>query len=76
MNILLLNAGSSSLKCTLLEAVDGQVIAQSLADWAGSVTHYEYARPDGKEHSEDVARRGHAEAVRRVLCCMFSNAPG
>jgi acetate kinase len=67
MNILLLNAGSSSLKCTLMEAVHGQVIAQSLTDWAGSVTHYEYAGPDGKEHSEDVAWRGHAEAVKRVL---------
>src|SRR6516162_9674370 len=67
MNILLLNAGSSSLKCTLLEAVNGQVIAHSLADWAGPVTHYEYAGPDGKEHAEAVAWRGHAEAARRVL---------
>ena len=67
MNILLLNAGSSSLKCTLMEAVNCQVIAHSLADWAGSVTHYEYGGTDGKEHSEDVAWRGHAEAVRRVL---------
>jgi F-type H+-transporting ATPase subunit delta len=45
MNILLLNADSSSLKCTLVEAVNGQVIAHSLADWAGPVTHYEYAAP-------------------------------
>jgi acetate kinase len=67
MNILLLNAGSSSLKCALMEAVNGQVIAHSLADWAGPVTHYEYAGPDGKERAEAVAWRGHAEAVRRVL---------
>ena len=67
MKILLLNAGSSSLKCTLMEAVDRQVVAHGLADWAGSVTHYQYAGPDGKEHSEEVSWRGHAEAVRRVL---------
>jgi acetate kinase len=67
MSILLLNAGSSSLKCTLMDAVHCQVIAQSLADWAGSLTHYEYTAPDGKEHSEDVAWRGHTEAVKRVL---------
>jgi len=36
MNILLFNAGSRSLKCTLMEAVNGQVIAHSLADW-GSI---------------------------------------
>jgi acetate kinase len=39
MNILLLSAGSSSLKCTLIEGVDRKVIAHGLADWAGSVTH-------------------------------------
>src|SRR6516162_5469027 len=67
MNILLLNAGSSSLKCTLIEAADRKVIAHALADWAGSVTHYQYAGPDGREQSEDVSWSGHAEAVRRVL---------
>jgi len=67
MNILLLNAGSSSLKCTLIEAADRKVIAHALADWAGSVTHYQYAGPDGREQSEDVSWSGHGEAVRRVL---------
>ncbi|MGA2620219.1 MAG: acetate kinase [Thermoguttaceae bacterium] len=67
MNILLLNAGSSSLKCTLMEAADSRVIARGLADWAGSVIHYQYAGPDGKEHSEEVSWKGHAEAVRRIL---------
>jgi acetate kinase len=67
MNILLLNAGSSSLKCTLMDSADSTVFAGSLADWAGPVTCYQYAGPDGKEHSEEVAWSGHAEAVRRVL---------
>jgi acetate kinase len=67
MRILLLNAGSSSLKCTLMETVNRKVIAHGLADWAGPVTHYQYAGPDGRERSEDVSWRGHAEAVRRVL---------
>src|SRR5262245_32246393 len=67
MKILLLHAGSSSLKCTLIEATNRKVIAHSLTDWAGPVTHYEYAGPDGREHAEAVAWRGHAEAVRRVL---------
>jgi acetate kinase len=75
MNILLLNAGSSSLKCTLLEAADRKVIAQGLADWAGSVTNYAYAGPDGKEHSEKVSWTGHAEAVRRVLHDLLHAAP-
>jgi acetate kinase len=67
MNFLLLNAGSSSLKCMLMEAANHKVIARALADWAGSVTHYQYDGPDGRQHSENVSWRGHAEAVQRVL---------
>src|SRR5208283_4242226 len=80
--ILLLNAGSSSLKCVLMEAdpapgimlvgsrcrVPGRkVIAHHLVDWAGPVTRYKFVGPDGREHSDEVAWRGAAEGVRRVL---------
>jgi acetate kinase len=67
MNILLINAGSSSLKCTLMEAANGTAIARGLADWAGSATRYQYEGIDGREHSEKVSWTGHADAVRRVL---------
>jgi acetate kinase len=67
MNVLLLNAGSSSLKCTLMEAGPDTLLASALADWAGSVTHYSYMGHDGREHKADVSWRGHADAVRRVL---------
>jgi acetate kinase len=67
MNVLLLNAGSSSLKCALMEAATRKPIAHALADWAESGTHYRYTCPDGKERSEDVNWTGHAEAVRRFL---------
>jgi acetate kinase len=67
MNILLLNAGSSSLKCTLMESANGTAIARGLADWAGSATNYQYAGPDGQKRSEQVSWKGHADAVRRVL---------
>jgi acetate kinase len=65
MNILLLNAGSSSLKGTLMESADGTVVARGLADWAGSATRYQYAGADGKDRSEEVPWRGHAKAVQR-----------
>jgi acetate kinase len=35
MKVLLLNAGSSSLKTTLVSAADGAVVAEAAADWAG-----------------------------------------
>lgn len=67
MNVLLLNAGSSSLKGTLTGAADGKVVAQCAADWAGAKTCYQYQGPDGKSHSEEVSWTGHAEALRRFI---------
>jgi acetate kinase len=67
MKILLLNAGSSSLKATLMESADSAVLAHALGDWAGEETRYEYAGLDGKRRAERVAWRGHAKAVQRFI---------
>ncbi len=66
MNILLLNAGSSSLKAALMTA-DGKEIARGLADWAGTTARYLYVGQDGAEHTEDVAWKSHAKAVERFV---------
>ncbi len=67
MNILLLNAGSSSLKAVVMESADGAVLSRGLADWAGATTRYQFAGPDGKERSETPPWRGHAKAVERFV---------
>jgi hypothetical protein len=63
MNILLLNAGSSSLKATVMKSADGSVFERDLANWAGSVTRYEYAGSDGKEPSEEFCKEAEAFAT-------------
>jgi acetate kinase len=75
MHILLLNAGSSSLKCTLMEPADSKVVARGLADWAGSETCYQYAGSDGRQLSEEVSWRGHAEAVHRFVYDLLHAEP-
>jgi acetate kinase len=75
MKILLLNAGSSSLKGALMESADSSVVAHSLADWAGAKNRYRYSGPDGKSHSEDVAWKGHAKAVQRFVSDLMNAAP-
>jgi acetate kinase len=65
--VLLLNAGSSSLKCTLVGAASRAVLARATADWAGPVTRYERSGPATERVSELVSFRGHGEAVRRAL---------
>lgn len=67
MKLLLLNAGSSSLKATLIDARETNVIAQAKADWASNVTQYEFLSRDRSKQSEVVAFKGHGEAVRRFL---------
>jgi len=67
MKVLLLNAGSSSLKCTLMESADSAVVARASADWAGPVTHYERVGPGAEHVSERVPFRTHGDAVRRAL---------
>src|SRR5262245_45327558 len=67
MNILLLNAGSSSLKAALMEPADGAVLVRGLADWAGAVTRYQYAGLNNSERSEKVSWRGHTKAVERFV---------
>jgi acetate kinase len=67
MNVLLLNAGSSSLKAVLMGSADGVVLARGSADWAGAETRYRFASPEGTERSAIVPWRGHAEAVARFV---------
>jgi acetate kinase len=67
VRVLLLNAGSSSLKCALMECEGRAVVAHAAADWAGPVTRYTHSGPGGERRSEEVAWRGHGEAVRRAL---------
>lgn len=76
MEILLLNAGSSSLKATLMALADGTVRARGLADWAGAATHYEFRGAEGDARAESVPWRGHAAAVRRFIEDLTSDASG
>jgi acetate kinase len=75
MNILLLNAGSSSLKATLMDSANGNVIAHGQAEWAGGATRYQYAAPNGKRSSEEVNWTGHAAAVRRFVADLLHTEP-
>ncbi len=67
MKLLLVNAGSSSLKCSLVEQDTGCVVAHALADWAGKTTHYEFHRAGAADLQELVPWRGQTQALRRML---------
>jgi len=75
MIILLLNAGSSSLKASLVESADGSTLASGLADWAGSATRFRYTGSGGQEQATDVGWTGHAEAVRHFIHQLTETTP-
>src|SRR5215207_7479397 len=72
MQVLLFNAGSSSLKATLMESAGEAVVASGTAEWSGAMTRYKYVGPGGTGHAEDVRWKGHAQAVR----CFVSDLTG
>ena len=75
MKILLVNAGSSSLKTSLVESTDGRELASGLTDWAGPEIHYRYAGPEGSEHVETLSMKGHAPAMQRFLQDLVQHLP-
>jgi acetate kinase len=67
VKILLLNAGSSSLKCTLMDSDTRGVVGKASADWAGDVTRYERTGPGPERVSENAPLRGQGDATRRMV---------
>jgi acetate kinase len=66
MRILALNAGSSSLKASLMESAGEQTLAAGEADWAGRPTRYQFAAAGANAAATDVDWSDFASAVRRV----------
>jgi acetate kinase len=64
--ILLLNAGSSSLKCHVMSLPEGEPLAIGQFDWAGATTRY-HCVLGAVSRESSFTGRGHAEAVRAFL---------
>ena len=75
MKVLLLNAGSSSLKASLVESGGGTVLASAVADWAGAETRYRYTGPDGRSQSNAATGAGHAWAVWQFVRDLTETEP-
>ena len=65
MSILLLNAGSSSLKAAVMDADSGQMLFEALTDWAGPTTRYRFGTQKDRQSWETVSWTGPARAVER-----------
>ena len=77
MNILVINAGSSSLKYQLLNPETQQVLAKGLCERIGIDGKFTY-RPEGKQaiKAADVAMPTHSEAIQTVLNALVDKDNG
>lgn len=77
MKILVINAGSSSLKYQLIETQDNSVIAKGLCERIGIDGRFTY-KPTGKEKLDAVERpmKDHKDAIKYVLDALVDGKNG
>ena len=67
MKILVINAGSSSLKFQLIDMENEQVIAKGICEEIGGKSGFKYKVPGREDYKAAIAMPTHAEALKLVL---------
>ena len=67
MNILVVNAGSSSLKYQLLDTETEQVLAKGICERIGLDGRIDHKLPDGRRMKKDIAMPNHAVAMQILV---------
>ena len=67
MKILVINAGSSSLKFQLIDMDNEQVIAKGICEEIGGKSGFKYKVPGREDYKAAIAMPTHAEALKLVL---------
>jgi acetate kinase len=67
MKILVLNAGSSTLKFSLIDSEGERLLASGVADWSAEPARLTASRPGRPDSDKPLSIRRHADAVHPVL---------
>ncbi len=76
MNILVVNAGSSSLKYQLLDTETEQVLAKGLCERIGLDGRIDHKLPDGRRMKKDIAMPNHAVAMQILVDTLTDSEMG
>ena len=76
MKILVLNAGSSSLKYQLFDMTTSEVLAKGVCERIGEGGTVTHKRPGADKYYEEVDLRDHSVALERVLFLLCSDEYG
>jgi acetate kinase len=75
VNVLVINAGSSSLKYELLRAEDDKILARGLCERVGDKGSFHKHFSEDGERVIKVPMKDHREAVKQVLATLLEDAP-
>ena len=76
MYILVINAGSSSLKYQLFDMKDRSVLAKGLCERIGIDGRLTHKVPNKEDYQQDIAMPTHAEAIAAVIDALTSKTHG
>lgn len=76
MKILVINAGSSSMKYQLIDMKDESVIAKGNCERIGAGGHFKHSTGDGRVYETDVVMNNHTEAFVQIKNALLSDEYG
>ncbi len=76
MKILVINAGSSSMKYQLIDMQDESVIAKGNCERIGAGGHFKHTTGDGRVYETDVVMNNHTEAFVQIKNALLSEEYG
>lgn len=76
MKILVINAGSSSMKYQLIDMTDESVLAKGNCERIGIDGHFKHTTGDGRVFETDVAMPNHTEAFVQIKNALISDEYG
>ncbi len=72
MKILVINAGSSSVKYQVIDSSNGEVLTKGLCERIG-IDGRHTNKTNGNKYVEEVSMKNHSEALRVVIDCILSD---
>jgi acetate kinase len=75
VKILVLNAGSSSLKFSLIESDGERLLAEGGADWQATPARFSLRRPGQPDSQSTLTLQHHGDAVGRILHELLHSQP-
>ena len=76
MKILVINAGSSSMKYQLIDMTDESVLAKGNCERIGVDGHFKHSTGDGRVYETDVTMNNHTEAFVQIKNALISDEYG